>query len=40
MTPVDIPMIPRALPTLEVDCEAKPVIPPIQAREAAKYPIS
>ncbi len=35
-TPVEIPVIPSALPILAVDCEARPVIPPIQHNEAAK----
>lgn len=38
-TPVDIPMSPKALPTLAVACEASPLIPPMQHRDAARYPI-
>ncbi len=36
ITPVEIPMRPRALPTRDVDCEAKPEIPPMQQSAAAK----
>lgn len=39
ITPVLTPIIPIALPTLAVACDANPVIPPIQQSDAAKYPI-
>jgi hypothetical protein len=36
ITPVVIPIMPNALPTLDVACDARPVIPPMQAKLAAK----
>lgn len=37
--PLDTPIIPRALPTLAVFYEARPLIPPIQHKLAVRYPI-
>ena len=36
ITPVEMPKMPRALPIRAVDWEAKPVIPPMHASDAAR----